>query len=92
MIPKEKIEEGYTQYQKSTYYESPSEESVFRAGVSFAETELQNIAAEYGVWIETENKYTFRYRENLWKSFHKADKPLTAKEHFELFLKERNEQ
>jgi len=41
MIPQERVNEGYVQYQKSTYYENPSEESAFKSGVRFAEAELQ---------------------------------------------------
>lgn len=40
MIPQERVNEGYAQYQKSTYYENPSEESAFKSGVRFAEAEL----------------------------------------------------
>jgi len=64
--------------------------AAFNDGVRFAESEMGQIVAEYGVWIETKNKYIYRIKEANWRTFNKKEKPLTPNEHFELFLQERN--
>jgi len=62
----------------------------FESGVRFAESEMGKIAIEYGIWIETKNRHLYRIKEGNWRTFNKKEKPITPKEHFELFLQERN--
>jgi len=64
----------------------------FTAGVRFAESEMGQIAIEYGIWIETKNRHLYRIKEGNWRTFNKKENPITPKEHFEIFLQERNNQ
>ena len=99
MIPKEKIEQAAKKYgdkaadQAVDITLSDLKEYAatdFTAGVRFAEAEMKQIAVEYGVWIETKSRYLYKIKEGEWRTFNKKENPLTPKEHFELFLQERN--
>lgn len=98
MIPKSKIEESCDRTCNEGYglkiHNDTLKRSLFKAGVSFAEKELENLAIEFTEWILQNNAPGFKIVDgdglpNKWGSSRQGCGYKTTKELFEMFKQDK---
>ena len=98
MIPKSKIEEACDRTCNEGFglriHNDSLKRSLFKAGISFAEKELENLAIEFAEWLVGEGwvqAETYNTFKNVYHANIEENVRLTTQELFEIFKQENYE-
>jgi hypothetical protein len=95
MLNKKLVEEASENHIKSNYSKTEPDlfgmiSEDFKAGVEWAESQMEELTIEFAEWIKSEI-YLEEFPETQWKESSNTGSYLTSKELLKQFLKERDE-